>query len=144
MMTWILFSFHETAAKLGIEPGKLLALVQAGEISYVTSRPGPTRPWRIEDIDQIQFELQDLDGFNEGFTVSAFADRLGVPAIQVRRAIEDGDVAVTALGGEGYVRPRERILRADEKAARKGFRRWQRRMGLYQRKSRRIDVRGRP
>jgi hypothetical protein len=125
-----LFTMTETAGQLAITVDELLALVQAGEIRYsFRGLPRPDR-WQIEDIDRLSFEQRDIDRFNEGFPVSVFADRLGVPEKQVWEAIEDGDVAVTTLDDGGrYAKPRQRILRADFKRAAEGFRRWHKRSG---------------
>ena len=111
----------ETAGKLAITVEELLALAQAGEIRYAVAGERPLT------VFNVCFKQIDIDKFKEGFTVSDFAERLGVPAIQVREAIEDGDVSVTLSDFDRYAKPATRILRGDFERAAAAFRRWQKR-----------------
>jgi hypothetical protein len=119
----------ETAGKLEITVEELLVLIEAGEIRYASARPGPTLPWRLDEaIDLVCFVQADINKFNEGFTISEFARRLGVDDNEVREAIDDGGVTVTVIDDGRSPRPRQRVLRGDFERTAAAFRRWQKKV----------------
>jgi hypothetical protein len=126
------FTLHETAVTLGVTPGELLALVNAGEIGHVNFTDRVRKiPFKYDelDIETLRFEQSDIDGYNNGDTVASFAQRTGEEEYHVRFAIKAGDIKATyhePHGRDAYIY----IARADIPEAIKGLRRWKKRAGL--------------